>query len=61
VPPAKTLERVPRGEDRHEQDWIRAVRFLGRLLLRDGEPVKVTNDTEADASVRRQYREGWTL
>ena len=22
--PAKTLERIPKGEDGHEQDWIRA-------------------------------------
>ncbi|MCU0251970.1 MAG: Gfo/Idh/MocA family oxidoreductase [Vicinamibacterales bacterium] len=87
-PPAKTLERVPNGEEGHEQDWIRAckggkpassnfdysgplsemvlmgnlaVRFPSRLLLWDGEAMKVTNDAEADAYVRRQYREGWTL
>jgi predicted dehydrogenase len=87
-PPAKTLDRVPNGEDGHEQDWIRAckggkpassnfdysgplsemvlmgnlaVRFPSRLLLWDGEAMKVTNDAEADAYVRRQYREGWTL
>ncbi|HPK70964.1 MAG TPA: Gfo/Idh/MocA family oxidoreductase [Vicinamibacterales bacterium] len=86
--PAKTLERVPKGEDGHEQDWIRsckdgkpsssnfdysgplsemvlmgnlAVRFPGRLLLWDGEAMKVTNDEEANAYVRRQYREGWKL
>ena len=87
-PPEKSLERIPKGEDGHEQDWIRAckggkaassnfdysgplsemvlmgnlaVRFPGRLLLWDGEAMKVTNDAEADAYVRRQYREGWTL
>jgi hypothetical protein len=87
-PPAKTLDRVPNGEDGHEQDWIRAckggkpassnfdysgplsemvlmgnlaVRFPSRLLQWDGEAMKVTNDAEADAYVRRQYREGWTL
>ena len=86
--PAKTLERIPKGEDGHEQDWIRAckggapassnfdysgplsemvlmgnlaVRFPGRLLLWDGEAMKVTNDEEANAYVRRQYRDGWTL
>lgn len=86
--PAKTLERVPKGEDGHEQDWIRsckdgkpsssnfdysgplsemvlmgnlAVRFPGRLLLWDGEAMKVTNDDEANGYVRRQYREGWKL
>ena len=87
-PPAKTLDRVPHGEDGHEQDWIRAckggkpassnfdysgplsemvlmgnlaVRFPNRMLLWDGEAMKVTNDADADAYVRRQYREGWTL
>ncbi len=38
-----------------------AVRFPDRLLLWDGEAMKVTNDAEADAYVRRQYRDGWTL
>jgi predicted dehydrogenase len=38
-----------------------AVRFPGRLLLWDGEAMKVTNDDEANAYVRRQYRDGWTL
>jgi len=88
TPPAKTLERIPKGEDGHEQDWIRAckggkpassnfdysgplsemvlmgnlaVRFPSRLLLWDGEAMKVTNDADADAYVRRQYREGWKL
>jgi predicted dehydrogenase len=87
-PPAKTLDRVPDGENGHEQDWIRAckggkpassnfdysgplsemvlmgnlaVRFPNRMLLWDGEAMKVTNDAEADAYVRRQYREGWAL
>ena len=88
TPPPKTLERIPKGEDGHEQDWIRAckggkpassnfdtsgplsemvlmgnlaVRFPNRLLLWDGAAMKVTNDADADAYVRRQYREGWTL
>jgi hypothetical protein len=38
-----------------------AVRFPGRQLLWDGAGMKVTNDTDADAYVRRQYREGWSL
>lgn len=38
-----------------------AVRFPNRLLLWDGEAMKVTNDDEANGYVRRQYREGWTL
>jgi len=86
--PAKTLERIPKGEEGHEQDWIRAckggkpassnfdysgplsemvlmgnlaVRFPGRLLLWDGEGMKVTNDSDANAYVRREYREGWKL
>jgi predicted dehydrogenase len=38
-----------------------AVRFPNRLLLWDGEKMKVTNEPAADAYVRRQYREGWSL
>jgi predicted dehydrogenase len=38
-----------------------AVRFPNRMLLWDGERMKVTNDPAADAHVRRQYRTGWTL
>jgi len=38
-----------------------AVRFPNRILLWDGEKMKVTNEPAADAYVRRQYREGWTL
>jgi hypothetical protein len=38
-----------------------AVRFPDRRLLWDGEAMRVTNDEEADAYVRREYREGWTL
>jgi predicted dehydrogenase len=38
-----------------------AVRFPSRLLLWDGEAMQVTNDPEANAYVRRQYREGWQL
>jgi predicted dehydrogenase len=38
-----------------------AVRFPNRTLLWDGANMKVTNDSAADAFVRRQYREGWTL
>ncbi len=86
--PAKTLERVPGGENGHEQDWIRAckggapassnfdysgpltemvlmgnlaVRFPNRLLLWDGQAMKVTNDEAANAYVRREYREGWKI
>ncbi|MCX7048356.1 MAG: Gfo/Idh/MocA family oxidoreductase [Candidatus Sumerlaeota bacterium] len=38
-----------------------AIRFPYRELQWDGENMKVTNDAEADAYVRRQYREGWSL
>ncbi len=38
-----------------------AVRFPDRNLLWDGEKMEVTNDTDANAYVRRVYREGWTL
>ena len=38
-----------------------AVRFPDRKLLWDGEKMEVTNDAAANAFVRRQYREGWTL
>ena len=38
-----------------------AVRYPEPRLLWDGEKMKVTNDTEANAYVRRQYRKGWTL
>ena len=38
-----------------------AVRFPNRLLLWDGEKMEVTNDAEANAYVRRQYRKGWSL
>ena len=38
-----------------------AVRFPNRLLLWDGPGMQVTNDAEANAYVRREYREGWKL
>jgi hypothetical protein len=38
-----------------------AVRFPGRELFWDGEKMEVTNDEEASAYVRREYREGWHL
>ena len=38
-----------------------AVRYPNRKLLWDGEKMAVTNDAEANAYVRRQYRQGWTL
>jgi predicted dehydrogenase len=38
-----------------------AVRFPERRLLWDGEKMQVTNDAEANAYVRREYRKGWTL
>lgn len=38
-----------------------AVRFPGRDLIWDGEKMAVSNDAEANAFVRCQYREGWTL
>jgi predicted dehydrogenase len=86
--PAKVLDRIPKGDEGHEQDWIRActggkpacsnfdysgplsetvlmgnlaVRFPDRRLLWDGERMEVTNDRDANAYVRRQYRQGWTL
>jgi predicted dehydrogenase len=38
-----------------------AVRFPNQRLLWDGPGMKITNDDDADAYVRRRYREGWTL
>jgi predicted dehydrogenase len=38
-----------------------AVRFPDRQLLWNGEKMEVTNDSEANAYVRREYREGWHL
>jgi len=38
-----------------------AVRFPEQRLLWDGPNMKVTNDDDADAYVRRKYRAGWTL
>jgi predicted dehydrogenase len=38
-----------------------AVRFPNRELLWDGEKMEITNDKDANAYVRRQYRQGWTL
>lgn len=38
-----------------------AVRYPGRELVWDGEKMEVTNDAEANAFVRSQYREGWAL
>ena len=38
-----------------------AVRFPERRLLWDGPNMKVTNDADAQAFVKRTYREGWTL
>jgi predicted dehydrogenase len=38
-----------------------AVRFPERRLLWDGPNMKVTNDADAQAFVKRPYREGWTL
>ena len=38
-----------------------AVRFPNRRILWDGEKMTVTNDADANAYVRRNYRQGWTL
>ena len=38
-----------------------AIRYPNRELLWDGEKMEVTNDKDANAYVRRQYRQGWTL
>ena len=38
-----------------------AVRFPDDRLLWDGPNMKITNDDEANAYVRRKYREGWSL
>jgi hypothetical protein len=38
-----------------------AVRFPGRELLWNGEAMEVTNDKDANAYVRREYRDGWHL
>lgn len=38
-----------------------AVRYPNKRLLWDGKKMQVTNDVEANAYVKRQYREGWSL
>jgi predicted dehydrogenase len=38
-----------------------AVRFPDKQLLWNGEAMEITNDPAANAYVRRQYREGWSL
>jgi predicted dehydrogenase len=38
-----------------------AIRYPNRELVWDGEKMEVTNDKDANAYVRRQYRQGWTL
>jgi hypothetical protein len=38
-----------------------AGRFPGRELLWNGDAMEVTNDADANAYVRREYREGWHL
>jgi predicted dehydrogenase len=38
-----------------------AVRYPGKQLLWDGEKMEVTNDADANAYVRREYRDGWSL
>lgn len=51
--PGPLYETVPMGN--------LAVRFHDRLLLWDGEKMEVTNDSDANACVRRQCREGRSL
>jgi predicted dehydrogenase len=38
-----------------------AIRYPGRQLLWNGAEMQVTNDTEANAYVKRDYRSGWSL
>ena len=38
-----------------------AVRFPDQRLLWDGPSTRITNDDDANAYVRRKYRDGWTL
>ena len=38
-----------------------AVRFPDRELLWNGQAMEVTNDADANAYVKREYREGWHL
>ena len=38
-----------------------AVRYPNRKLLWNGEKMEVTNDAQANAYVRRHYRQGWSL
>ena len=38
-----------------------AVRFPNQQLLWDGQNLQVKNHKQANAFVRRKYREGWTL
>jgi len=86
--PPESIERIPGGENGHEQNWLQAikegkpaisnfdyagpfaemvllgnlaVRFPDRRLLWDGAGMKITNDSDAQAFVKRTYRDGWTL
>jgi len=38
-----------------------AIRFPGHELFWNGEAMEVTNDKDANAYVRREYRDGWHL
>ena len=38
-----------------------AVRFPNKKLLWDGPNMEITNNTDANAYVKRDYRDGWSL
>jgi predicted dehydrogenase len=86
--PPKTLPRIDKGSDGHEQDWIRACKggpaassnfdyagpftetvVMGNLAVLnpdvvldwDGENMKITNNEDANAFVKPEFREGWSL
>jgi predicted dehydrogenase len=86
--PLKTLPRIEKGSDGHEQNWIRACKngkpacsnfdysgpltetvVMGNLAILNpnvvlewnGENMKFTNNDEANAFVKPQFREGWSL
>ncbi len=86
--PPKTLPRIEKGSDGHEQNWIRACKngkpacsnfdysgpltetvVMGNLAILNpnavlewnGENMKFTNDDEANAFVKPEFREGWSL
>jgi hypothetical protein len=58
----------PSSADLDHSDLFAETTLMGNLAIRfslrepqgDGEKMEVTNDNDANACVRRQYRSGWT-